>query len=161
MRSRFWKRLKSFEEIRSNTQWQKGEYWKIFVIHLWSRWIMLFKAIVNYSLCLNTAQVVSFSSIFRKLADSRKMPQGSMHRTFCWLFTICTPRIFFTEIWNQKTYSLRLMAMWKWLTLVFQKKTSWDTTRQKVFVEQLNTLPQKFFKETVMAKPVIGGALEE
>ena len=118
---------------------------------------MLFRVIVSFSLCLNTAQVVSYSFIWVRLADLRKMLRDFMHPIFCWHFIICIRSIFCIEIWNQKMCSLIKKGMLKSLISVFQRKMFKDTTRQKAFVVLLNIWHQKFCKEWVMERQVIGG----
>lgn len=136
-------------------------YRKISAIHSWSKWIMPFKAIVNYSLSQNTVQEVSFSSTCLKLAASRKTQPDSTLQTFCLHYIIFIHKIFFTEILNQRMYLQQLMVMLKQQTLVFQKKILLDITRLRVFAAPPSIQLLKFYREWVMVKPVIGGVLEE
>ena len=119
------------------------------------------RVIASSFLCSNIAQVVSFSSIFLRLVDSRRMPPDSMHPIYSWPCITCTLKIFSTEIWNQRTFLWVTTDTSKLLISVCLRKTSLGIMMPRVFVEQPSTLLLRFFSIKVMEKLLTGGHSEE
>ena len=78
---------------------------KTFDTLLSSKWTTHSKVTPSYFSCLSTAQAENFSSTSHRSAVSRKTLPDSTPQTFCSPSTIYTPKIFYTEISNQKMFS--------------------------------------------------------
>lgn len=139
--------------------WQKSRSLLNLPILFWLRWSQVFKMKRSCTSFFNIVLVVNFFSCCLHKTSSMKIKLGFLLDKFCLLSMSSTNIKSCIEIWNRKILSSINQAILSWQTSDFPKFYKAMIKKHKLFVELLNTWPQKSSEKQGMESKLIGGAL--